>query len=503
MHCMNTAHSHFRAFFLITLALIPVVGHTQPVSLPVPMPVVTGPIPVTQNSYPFLQAERTQTPIDLAQAGYVEEEFFISGQANIYDWAQDGSLSIDTANAPYTTRILVRRPGNPARFSGTVIVETVNNARRYDWAFIWGLSYQQFLDNGDAYVAVTHAPPAIDALKTFDPQRYSTLSFANPNPAQTCGAQNETADDEEGLKWDMISQVGALLKSGTGPLAGFDVKAIYATTHTRELTTYVNSVHRIATLADGGPVYDGFVIKSEYAPTDRISRCAPTPENGDPRQIVRNSRVPVIRVTAQGDVLATYSVRREDSDDPSDMYRLWEVAGAPHMDKIYYDHMPVLEDQSKAGQTPMLANWPMAYACTPDIDLLDFPIMRYTINAAFAAVDQWAQRGIAPPRATRIGVRNGGTEDAAYINDEHGNASGGVRSPYLDVPTATYQVHSSGPAVCNNLGRATPFSWATLEALYGNSDNYANQVKRSLDSLVEQGWVRPGDSSKILDELLQ
>ena len=47
--------------------------------------------PVTATSYPFLAAHRLQEPIDLAKIGYVEEEFFVSGRANVYDWAADGS----------------------------------------------------------------------------------------------------------------------------------------------------------------------------------------------------------------------------------------------------------------------------------------------------------------------------------------------------------------------------------------------------------------------------
>src|SRR5205823_9935846 len=127
-----------------------------------------------------------------------------------------------------------------------------------------------------------------------------------------------------------------------------NVQYIFGTTHTRELMTYVNAVHSHWTLADGKPVYDGFVIKTEYAAVDPINRCAAAPANGDPRQIIRNANIPVIRVTAQGDVLATVSVRRPDSDESNDRYRLYEVAGAPHMDKYFYQHMPVTEDQVKA-----------------------------------------------------------------------------------------------------------------------------------------------------------
>jgi alpha/beta hydrolase family protein len=468
----------------------------------VQVPSFIGPLAVTADSYPQMAANRAQSPMDLPKLGYVEQEFTVSGSANVYDWERDGSLRVRIPNAPYTTRILVRRPADPRRFSGTVVVETVNNARNYDWAFIWPLSFEHFISRGDAYVAVTHTPQGVAALRKFDSRRYAALSFANPNPSETCGPQNSSADAEEGLKWDMLSQVGALLKDKSGPLSGFNVQYIYGTTHTREMRTYINSVHKQAVLPGGKPVYDGFVIKDEYLPADRIRRCAEAPDGNDPRRIVRNSPVPVIRVTAQGDVLATFGGRRDDSDDPSDRYRLYEVAGAPHMDKIYYQHMPAVEDQTKSGQPPFLANWPMAYACTPAIDLLDFPIMRYTMDAAFDAMDQWVRKGIPPPHADPIAVNNGGTPQAAFMTDRFGNAVGGVRSAYLDVPAATYYSNSPGPQVCTNLGRAVPFNWTRMESLYRNSRNYTSRLSGVIARLLKERWLTEADAAKVKAELV-
>src|SRR5450759_446579 len=94
------------------LFLAALVGTTAALAqdAPVAIPKIIGPIPLTADSYPFLGAGHTLNPIDFTKAGYVEEEFFLSGNANVYDWSTDGSLSVKTEKAPYTTRILVRRP---------------------------------------------------------------------------------------------------------------------------------------------------------------------------------------------------------------------------------------------------------------------------------------------------------------------------------------------------------------------------------------------------------
>src|SRR3972149_10548867 len=97
-----------------------------------PIPNVTGPIPVTGDSYPFNAANHSIVPQDLSKFNYIEEEYFVSGLANIYDFNSDGKIMVKTADAPYTTRILMRRPASPNEFSGTIIVELLNPTARYD-----------------------------------------------------------------------------------------------------------------------------------------------------------------------------------------------------------------------------------------------------------------------------------------------------------------------------------------------------------------------------------
>src|SRR5215468_9797211 len=118
-----------------------------------PVPKATGPIPVTSNSYPFMAANKSTPAFDLSKVGYIEEEYVVSGKANVYDWAADGTVGVKTPNASYTTRILVRRPAT--RFSGTVIVELMFPARRFDWSMMWGFSHDYIVENGHAWVGIT------------------------------------------------------------------------------------------------------------------------------------------------------------------------------------------------------------------------------------------------------------------------------------------------------------------------------------------------------------
>ena len=67
-------------------------------------------------------------------------------------------------------------------------------------------------------------------------------------------------------------------------------------------------------------------------------------------------------------------------------------------------------------------------------------------------LDLWVRYGIRPPHADPIEVVNG-----AGVLDEFGNVVGGLRSPYLDVPTSTWFGSTPGAGFCVIAGHEVPF----------------------------------------------
>jgi len=476
---------------LVTVAVVSfAAGQT-----PIPLPKVTA-LPATKDSFPFLEADRNLRPYNLAKLGYSEQEFLISGAANVYDWASDGTLSVKTPNAPYTTRILARYPTNPARFSGTVVVEILNEARRYDWAMMWGYLSDEIVERGDAWVGVT-MPGALSGLKSFNPQRYAPLSYANP----TAGACPGASDVEAGLMWDALSQTGALLKSNAAgkPLAGYNVQYLYMTSQNMPqgfIQTYVNAIHPHARLADGKFIYDGYLIKHSGG-VSRINQCAPVPANNDPRHVTRNAGVPVIAIVAQGEVLTSLAARRPDSDEPNDRYRLYEVPGGYHLDKFPYVALPSMEDAKAGGNVQGTPDWPFAQRCDPEILLADHPLVVYLLDAALANLDLWARKGTPPPRAERIALKDADTAKPSLVTDKYGAGVGGVRSFYVEIPVASYSPGSPGPGLCATQGHTFPFDWGTLEGLYGSYKNYTGKGVAAVDRAVQERWLTETDGRKI------
>lgn len=485
----------FAAVFVLLCA---VAFLTMPVALAqggTPLPTVTGPVPVTETSYPFL--DRLGPPrAAMFAAGYVEEEYFISGTANVYTWDADNNPVIRTPDAPYATRIIVRRPGKPNKFSGTVWVEFLNPTLAFDLDRMWQLHYDQILRDGDAWVGITSKPIAILALQNFDPVRYAPLSMANPLPPeeQTCGrlpgepgySPNSSKLYENGLIWDMMSQLGALLRSDSSqnPL-GQPSKVVYGEGWSQTggyAYRYLSTFGPLATLADGSRIFDGWLVGGPTGPT-AINQCVSAPST-DPRQAIRPNGVPVLSFRTESDFWS-FAYRRPDSDDPNDQFRLYEIAGVSHDTATIYENFPTLEDAAKAGVTV-----PSTEPCgiIPPAVVIDFPY-EYFFNAAAINLKLWSA-GVTPPYADRY-VYDGTT----IVRDEYGNAVGGLRSPYVDVPISTYAMPTGG--VCPFIGRRIPFSADLLSELYKSHGDYVNQVSKNTQELLKQRFFLPMDASKI------
>ena len=497
---------------------------------PTPVPRFTGPLPVTATSYPYGAANTLLEPMDLAAIGYVEEEYLVSGTANVYDWARTGDLTVRHARAPYTTRILVRRPSDAARFSGHVIVEIMHNPFGQDFSLMWGWTHQGLIERRDAYVAISEFPSGIAALKRFDPVRYGRLSFANPDPNEACGPLpmnqgrplfnvNNDNSMEEGLRWDAISQVGALLKSTVPnrPLAALTVERLLMTAQDNTVITYITAIHRHARLASGQPVYDGYVVKG-YTRPYRIRRCAPALEAGDPRIIIRNVGVPVIHLQMEGDFPNVLETRRDDSDAPGDPFRLYEIPGTAHFDSAPYRRgFPSVKDMSNGGYDSPIRTLPpdlLAHTfvtpfpepgvakCIPEVTT-EQPQLGWVMDTAFAHLSDWVRRGVAPPTYPRLEIEGLGTPQAKVKLDHYGNGVGGFRTPYVDVPYATYHMHHDGTApLCRQFGWEERFDWTTMQAIHGSYKNFASKVEQSVAKAVQEGRLTASAGEQVKQDML-
>ena len=94
-------------------------------------------------------------------------------------------------------------------------------------------------------------------------------------------------------------------------------------------------------------------------------------------------------------------------------------------------------------------------------------------------------------------------QGGAPVLDGFGNVIGGLRSPYLDVPTSTWFGTATGPSFCRIAGYEVPFTQELLDELYASQDAYVRAVRRSVRELVADRLLTRADGDRIIREAMQ
>jgi hypothetical protein len=450
-------------------------------------------LPASATNRPFLGAAYAVQPVDLAASGYEESELLVSGFANIYEWNEGRGVTVRIPDVPYATRILVRRPTDAARFSGRVIVELLDPGAGYEAAPLWGLSSDYFLRRGDAWVGVTVKPVAARTLQRFDPVRYEKLNFAH---AQSADCQPAAAGGtENGLAWDVIAQVGALLHSSSkeNPLLVLNPRRILAAGYSEAggyITTYANALHARLRLGDGSPVYDGYLNAGGIAPAP-INQCAPALPDADPRRGALSRDVPFVTVKTESDVPRAVAMRRSDSDEPGDVFRLYEIAGAAHSGPY-------------AAGEPATADLTIAGVEAPAEDLCREPRSDFPVGHAFNAIwQQYDELLVQKQPMVHESLIETGTNGEA-LRDALGNARGGWRLPQIDIPLATWRGNSTprnddprSQSSCALSGAKQPLTPAALKARYRTGAEYQRRFAAAVDQAVKARLLTPEDAASL------
>jgi hypothetical protein len=491
----------------------------------VAVPTVTGPIPSTPTDFPFIALGFDVEPP--LPAGYVEDEFFVSGTGNLYEYTPTG-IEIVTpcpalaargcTNLPYTTRMLVRRPADPARFSGTVVIEALNPSANFDIAGVWDRSREYFVRNGDIFVGWSSKSIIVDqTLKGFNPTRYAALNW--PYVPSPDGNVNDGVYD--GITFDIAAQIGALFKLNgpTSPIHDYPVRHVFESGFSQDGTftfTQADIFHALERLAGDRGIYDGYVPMGTNGPANLdfgLTAAGQLP-TGDPRVQMQPREVPVIQADTETEIfLGTVlpgglAFERPDSDALNDRYRLWEVPGGSHVSNDLDD--PVITLQLNFAELEHLTTAELPpNGCTHQqfvdgptvgiagvIDPNNYPFA-YVENAAFADLIEWVDFDLPPPHAPFITV-NTGTTPPQIVRDQFGNAEGGVRTPFVDVPITTYVPFDTAShttllsGFCILDGYNIPFSDAQLDELYPNHGTYVSRFAQETATLVrERFWLIP------------
>jgi hypothetical protein len=262
---------------------------------------------------------------------------------------------------------------------------------------------------------------------------------------------------------DIFTQAGRALTrpSGSPPLGELEAQTLIATGQSQSaafLISYINGVQRLA------KVFDGFLLHASAQP-GRIR-----PDLDQPTFVfVTESEITGFGFTA---------ARQPDSKS----VRTWEVAGAAHGD--------IWETDGAGG----------GYAASCPSRIRGGPHTP-TFRAALHRLVAWARTGAPPPVARRIELADPEQRRAVVIErDEHGNAVGGVRTPYVDVPVAALSGDAAPDSslLCRYFGSTTPFDAATLARLYPDHESYVAKFTASTEAAVKAGFILRPEADEMI-----
>lgn len=489
-------------------------------ALTVPVPDAAGPIPATATSHPFSSMRFAREPLDLATYGYVEEEYFLSGNANVYafvpepdangagrggrgekaDGAQPAAcVVVEKEGIPYCTRVLVRRPAEGS--SGTAWVSISNASQGYDIEDDWRRAWDYVMSRRHTYVSVTAKPIQISALQTFDPERYGKLSWGG-KPRQIDATEPgwnpfmQLDECEEGLAWDVIAQVSAWLHSPSSParaghvfLMGQSQSSVYA-------NTYLTYFHDVLRLASGAHPFNGYApgVGSVYVKAinqhgtgvpPRILRTLALGGTGtgakrhgafvfhlvEPAQL----DMPVVSTSSEADV-SLFGASPEClrlGDGP--LRRHWHVRRSQHSD-ARSRVIPQNSEVVKAKRRPRQMD-------TAFLEALSVLPIEPIITGAMAAVEKWAAEGVPAAPSTWFDA-----EGDRWVKDSSGLLSGGIELGLLAHPIADFLPGAPENPV---YGLMALHSRESILGRFASFEDYQAACDEVDDALEATGYLEP------------
>ena len=455
-------------------------------------------IPVTPSSHPFAHAA-VRCRFD--ELDYAEDEFFLYGTANVYEEDAQGAASILYADAPYVNRLLVRRPKDPGRFSGNVVVEILNPSARYDIDRIWVETWRYMVRHGDIYIGITAKSDVLDSLYRFDPQRYAPISWKNPLPGRPLpkpGIFPVLPEYENGLFWDMLTDLAVAIRTDNdvNPIAAYAKPYVYLAGWSQcggFMTRYRETFAGAASARLGASIFDGYFhagAGSARAPINSFAQSEwfwTTRENFT-GMIVSAEPYMVLNTETE----TPHTRWKGDCDLPHAKFRIYDIAGSSHDSKYN-----LLDYYANDGDLKKIGGEQPFYGIEPYPQ--DYPY-EYLFAAALRNLFVWVREGVPAPASLQVEKFEGGESK----KDALGNTIGGLRSPFIDLPTCVYSKYCTlkeDPTRRRDFwGHVEPFSPALLKSLYGSVEHYEELVAFRTDELIAKGYLLPWDREEIIHD---
>jgi hypothetical protein len=357
---------------------------------------------------------------------YAEDEFFITG-----------------TSPAYTSRIVVHRPKDAAKFTGTVFMEWYNVTGGIDIAPLWTLSREYMMREGHVHVGVSAQQVGANALKTYDSVRYAKINHPGDTAANA-----------------IFAQAGMAIRAQTDTLLGscMPVRGMIAVGQSQSsamLLTYLTNAHPT------DKMYDGFLLHTNPSGTTPTS----------------NPNVPVFCVDSMTEANGTLASQPNLLE--------WEIAGCTHND--YWLTSRGAVEQGSASTIRITCANPMN----------NYPSF-WAYDAVLDQLHRWVRKGAKPPSAPPIQS----TMDQ-YGNVQGGSRLPDIDVPiatYTKSNSAQSATDIVSSFACGLSGSVVQFTPDRLLQLYPTHDDYVQKYTQAADKAVAAGFMVQSDRDIAVDK---
>ena len=220
---------------------------------------------------------------------------------------------------------------------------------------------------------------------------------------------------------------------------------------------------------DGAPLVDGYFIRVGQMPVNRPRNAVLTMFQSE--------------AEAMGNV-ATGGPPPEDTDDPR--FRYYELAGTGTGSRPIRRRRAATSSRRRPSCRRGSAG---CRSATSPSSSRTTSTTRRSCGRCGRRCTRGSTTGCRCRVRPRISARPGAPDGIA--RDEHGNALGGIRTPWVDVPDAFYAARIS-PGNPLAAGKR-PFTDEEMNALYGSRDEYERRVRERFAGMVQERVLLPGD----------
>ena len=442
----------------------------------------------------------------LPEYGYVQREYLISGYAE---------------GEEYCTRLLLRCPEDPKRFSGTVIAET---SHIWGGTSIWRAVNRWIMREGEcgsvhigtdlsghAWLEIdSQAPSALGLVKASNPGRYADMSltagllskdFADTIPFDPDATKTELLERYQRFKaswwiatpqsFDILVAASQAVRSGTMELLARRVILAGLSQTGGVVRRFLTHYSHLA-LPCGSVPFEGLI------PCASGGEALPDPPAGvKVIEVVGEGEFQSVRYPCgvSGQLLGT-AHRRPDSHS----FRLYEIAGMAHRESRYWSDL----DKKRFAKCEIAgATWST------------FP-NSFIYASIFHRAIEWIGPAQKLPPPGKLLSTVGDSDNLK--RDQYGNVIGGVRSLYVDVPSsrivaATPKGRPSwycgksiieGPALLIPLiGTEWMFDEERLRQAYGDVKTYRSLAGKAILRQVDDGFLLHCDAELLRRETVE